>query len=79
MTQTATLTFDLTDPDARRAYHLAIKAEDMAKALSDFDYYLRNQSKHLGKNEQARVLTVRDMLRDIMSAHGINPTCQPDK
>jgi hypothetical protein len=71
MTQTATLAFDLTDPDALRAYQLANKAEDMANVLHEFDKYLRDQIKYLEKDEQHDMATVRDMLHTKMLAHGI--------
>ena len=72
MTRTATLTFDLTDPDSLRAYRLAIKAEDMAMAMREFDEYLRNQAENYTKKEQVEMSIVRDALRLTMSAHGIN-------
>jgi len=65
MTQTATLTFDLTDPDAREAFELATKAQDMAMVLREFDEYLRNDSRIIVK-------VVREELHRTMSAHGIN-------
>jgi hypothetical protein len=71
MTRTATLTFDLTDPDSLRAYRLANKAEDMANVLHEFDEYLRNQTRYLEKDEQHDIATVRDTLHITMSAHGI--------
>ena len=72
MTQTATLTFDLRNPDAKREFELATKAEDMAAVLREFDDYLRNQIKYLEKDEQDDIATVRDTLHTKMLAHGIN-------
>jgi copper(I)-binding protein len=46
MSQTATLTFDLTDPDARAAFSRACNADNAHAALIAIAEYLREQVKY---------------------------------
>ena len=72
MTQTATLTFDLTDPDARKAFELATKAQDMVMAMRSFSLYLRDEIKHREKEDRDDTEEVLDKLLLIMSNMDIN-------
>jgi hypothetical protein len=46
MSQTVTLTFDLTNPDARAAFSRACNADNAHAALSAIAEYLRDQEKY---------------------------------
>ena len=62
MTQKATLEYDLTDPEAARAHALAVKAQDLAAAMRDFDRRLMNAVKY-GETRTVDAMDVRDWLR----------------
>ena len=71
-TQTATLTFDMTDPDARAAFDAAYRALDVRAALRAFDNYLHDEIEHNEEKCRADADEIRTRLYDIMSAHGVN-------
>lgn len=65
---TATLTFDLDDPDDRLAHKLALHGRDYSVVLFNFDQWLRGKIKHENKRGYQ---PVRDELREIMETHGV--------
>lgn len=62
MTPRAILEYDLTDPDAARAHALAVKAQDLAAAMRDFDRRLMNAVKY-GETRTVDAMDVCDWLR----------------
>lgn len=70
-TQTGTLTFDLTDPDARRAFLLASRASNMLAAVQEFDQYLRDEIKYKNPKLRDGAESIRARLHEIMSEEGI--------
>lgn len=71
MSQTATLTYDLTDPDARDAFALACKAPDLLRALLEFDQYLHDQVKYHERKDQHDVEQVRHRFLSLMRDNDI--------
>ncbi len=67
-TQTATLTFDLTDPEARVEFNIACRARDVRAALNDFDNYLHDEIKHKNVELRDGAESIRARLYEIMSA-----------
>jgi hypothetical protein len=72
MSQTATITFDLTDPDAKVQFYLAANAASMYSVLWDFEQYLREQVKYHDDGTRDDTYAIRDKFYSIMSEHGIN-------
>ena len=67
---TATLTFDLNEPDERRAHLECVKAPDVIMAVYDFNNFLREKMKYDDKltEEQYGVYeTVSDKLHEIVN------------
>jgi hypothetical protein len=69
-TQTATLTFDLTDVDAERQFRLAVNANRVMFALQSFDRYLRTHSKH--SDDPPDIHDVWREFCELLSAEGID-------
>jgi uncharacterized short protein YbdD (DUF466 family) len=69
-TQTATLTFDLTDHHAERQLRLALNASRMMFALQSFDRYLRTHAKH--SDEPPDIHEIRQEFHALLSAEDIN-------
>lgn len=66
---TATLTFDLNEPDDRRAHLECVKAPDVIMAIYDFNAFLREKMKY-GElpEEQYKVYeTISDKLHEIVN------------
>jgi len=73
--QTGTLSFDLTDPDARQQFRLACNAASMYSVLWDMDQYLREQVKYLDADERDDTYDIRQKLHELMSQGGITLDC----
>ena len=72
-TETATLTFDLTDPDAARAFHRAVHALDLCLTLSDLDGELRRIIKYSEDETRADCADYwRDRLWAAIDYHGVH-------
>ena len=70
---TATLTFDLTDPDGRRMHRNALQGEACRLAVWEFDNWLRNQIKY-SDHAQCWIDAFEQVRRDldrILDDHGI--------
>jgi hypothetical protein len=71
-TQTATLTFDLTDPEGERALRLAINAPRMMSVLWDFQGYLRDKVKYCETKDLPDIHEIRQEFHALLSAEDIN-------
>jgi hypothetical protein len=71
MSQTATLTFDLQDPEARYAFNLATKAPDMRNALLELERYLHDQYKYQDEGTRDDIYDMRKRFYAIMLEHHI--------
>lgn len=65
---TATLTYDLADPDEAGQHRLAISAIHLSAALHSVDEYCRSQIKYCDHDEKtvAVLETIRGMMPDAM-------------
>jgi len=65
---TATLTYDLADPDDAEQHRLAVSAIHLSAALHSIDEYCRNQVKHCEHDERADAAfeAIRAMMPDEM-------------
>ena len=72
MSQTATLTFDLQDPEAKYAFGLATKAPDMRNALLELEEYLRDQYKYQTEDTRDDIYDIRKRFYAIMLEDHIN-------
>ena len=69
----ATITYDLDDPDDRRAYKLYSMAGEMHSVLCDFDARLRYRIKHNGNEVEANTQQdLRDDLLEMLESYGID-------
>lgn len=66
---TATLTYDLNDPNDRISHYRATISLDMAIALWEYDQYLRSEYKYGGKEEAH---AYREKFRQILSESNID-------
>ena len=68
MKEKATLSFDLTDPDARESFHVAVQAKDYRLVLWDMDQYLRSNIKYGGHTEEIEEVyrAVRERLHELL-------------
>lgn len=66
---TATLTYDLNDPDDKRAHLRAIMSLDLVLMMWKYDQHLRSEYKH-GGNEGAYVY--REKFIEIMNEYNID-------
>ena len=72
---TATLTFDLNDPDERRAHLECLKASDIIMVVYDLNTFLREKLKYDENltEEQYKVYeTVSDTLNEIVNASDLS-------
>lgn len=72
---TATLTFDLNDPDDKRAHLECLKAPDVIMVVYDFNTFLREKLKYDENltEEQYKVYeTVSDKLHEIVNASDLS-------
>jgi hypothetical protein len=73
---TATLTFDLTDPDDLIEHKRCIKAIDVCLAIWDMDQYLRTKTKYESEGMSSEVYdaydTMREKLREILEDRSIS-------
>jgi hypothetical protein len=72
MSQIATLTFDLADPEAKYAFNLAVKAPDMLSALLEYERYLHDQYKYQDAESQDDIYDIRKKFYEVMLEHSIN-------
>jgi hypothetical protein len=71
MSQIATLTFDLTDPEANYAFNLAMKAPDMRNALIEYEQYLHDQYKYQNEDTRDDIYDIRKKFYEVMLEHSI--------
>jgi len=71
MSHTATISFDLRDPEAKEQFRMACSAAAMYSALWDMDQYLREQVKYHEPDQRDDTYEIRERLHTIMSEHGI--------
>lgn len=70
-TQTATINYDLTDPDARDAFRLAMDAPRWQSVVWNLDQFIRGQTKHTEPKDWPDAHRIREELHDLMTAEGI--------
>ena len=68
MTESGTLTFDLTDPDAKEAFLTAVKAGAYKGVLWGMDQYLRSNTKYGNHPEEEHDIyqAVREKLHELL-------------
>jgi hypothetical protein len=71
MSQVATFTFDLTDPEARHAFDLVVKAPDMRNALLEYEQYLHDQYKYQDETTRDDIYDIRKRFYEVMLEHHI--------
>lgn len=65
----ATLIFNLTDEDDRRAFDNAVRADEFTAAISDYSNALRQRIKYAG--EVGSFEEARDLLWECLREYGI--------
>ena len=66
---TATLNFDLSNPDDQQDFHRATRALNMAVAIFEYDQYLREQYKYQEKEEY---FEIRETFREFLTNNDID-------
>lgn len=66
---TATLTFNLSDPEDQMDFNRSTKALNMAIAIFQYDQWLRGEYKH-GENEAAYAF--REKFREFLDENDVN-------
>ena len=71
---TATLTFDLNEPDERRAHLECVKAPDVIMVVSDFNDFLREKLKYSEPTEEQYKVyeTASEKLHEIINDAGLS-------
>jgi hypothetical protein len=69
---TATLTFDLSDPDDAAAHRRAVNATGAYSTLAALDEYIRRGTKHCGPVEWPTAEEIRETLHNYLSDHNVN-------
>jgi hypothetical protein len=72
MSQTATLTFDLRDPDARAAFSRACNADNAHDALQAISMYLREQVKYHDAKTRDDIHEVRAKFYGILGEYELS-------
>jgi hypothetical protein len=69
---TATIEYDLNDPDERMEFNRVVKANDMASALFEIQMNAKRSFKYDEKHNNETLHVVFDKIYDILKEHDIN-------